>query len=94
MDKLLRCVNAFIDRRVFFGFDVCYFLYTVSVNYDDCIFKSYWRTHRVGIVSSRPQPHPTQLNFGISYQSMHTLLRKKDVPSLLIDDIFNWNEGN
>lgn len=59
IDKLLRCVNAFIDRRVFFGFDVCYFMYTVSVNYDDCIFKSYWRTHRVGVVSSRPQPHPT-----------------------------------
>lgn len=39
-------------------------------------------------------PTPTQLNFGISYQSMHTLLRKKDVLSLLIDDIFNWNEGN
>lgn len=39
-------------------------------------------------------PHPTQLNFGISYQSMHTVLRKKDVLSLLIDDIFNWNEGN
>lgn len=48
----------------------------------------------LAVAPNSTPPYPTQLNFGISYQSMHTLLRKKDVPSLLIDDIFNWNEGN
>lgn len=49
-----------------------------------------------GLLAVAPTPTPPSLILVlvIKVHCMHTLLRKKDVPSLLIDDIFNWNEGN